>query len=1383
MLNLENVNTYLGMLVQNYSSNNPTININGGIHCVIFPSTDVGHGFIEGRNNITFTANNATFYLGKSGYGLISSQHYNSTLAESALKSTFTYNNCTIIAENFSDTIIRYANNYTHIYFNGCDIFGSVKPSLGTTDSTSSKYNFAPILPGSIVFGEGTRITKKATFGDAVANADGARFAIIDEITVTAPVRLLTGSVFAGDIAIAGVTNVQYTLNYILETPDEYTVTWYKEDGKTVIKTETVARGEMVTPPAYSVGSVYNGWFKTAGYDGWATTLGGQKVTSFVVNKDLAFYPAPSNTPTAYLVGAQYNLSFLGDIKVNLYIPEAPDGITVNSVTAGGVTVYPTRVILGGAFYDLYEIASVKANKLTTATVVEISYTVEGVALTQRVSLSPLSYATSILSDSTKANPTHPAAAHTMVADMVRYSNELCKLVSYSNNGTATGNSSLESLLSTYGSLCTALPGALTSDSDISALSGYVSSATFDVTTMQPRYVFTFNTSSEFKVVDCYVTMEGYLGENVNGANYGTVTYKAEINEYVSGTEYLSKVYIENIPMYNMANTVTITVLLENGVEKTGTYDIGAYYNGVSISDATQLSILKTVIESLKVFSDSAASYRYADIKVNEENAINFWNCTHDELVAVTLYATNGVLPVSAPAKYCSECGNYFIYYKDFGVVGDGQSNGRNEDGSTNMTGNVTVSGTNEFAAIREAHTIANCIAEDNPFKNIVVVGEGLVGNTFYMGYPDDGGAAAITINTDVDWNGAHFIIDDTTVHNIGETRTAYKQSIFKLVGDPDVTGLNVTANIPNGIAKGATNIGWAPGRPMMLKLTLKSVRHYIRYGSNANDGASQTEMILVDANGNIDPTTPVQWDYTNEDFCKFNITINDDGMPSENHVITRCATVDSNSDGKCDTCGTTITKAFSAVAYSADDKPITVSGLDKNGNINFIWESITSDKVDVSGYDQAQRNINVTRSNVTFQGFDRVFVEDNSAYTGSGSTGTPRQTYAAYINVSNAYNIVIKNMTIDYHLGHDDANGVALGSYEFGGASSINISWIDCVQKDFFRYSSSDGNYIRYGGMFGSNYLRNVYLNGCVLSSYDAHSGLYNATIENSSFDHINLVGGGDAILRNVAVYAEANAGVCHLRSDYGSMWQGDIKLDGVKLRHDDNYSGNLELIKAYYTNHYFGFDTELPENIYINNLSIMQYTRNTEAYTHTNGVVDENETKSSKSAYLYYTLCNSKGSSSFNNDYDYSTVNANNKDPKACTKNVFVTNTSATIIYPDHWFFEDMKVYKDGVEQDWFTVRSKLHSDNNGDKTCDNCGKSLSCSATHPTSGTDNGATCSTCGSNIKKASTTCVAEGTLITLADGSVKPIEKISPEDMILVYNHYTGEYEPSYIVF
>ena len=54
----------------------------------------------------------------------------------------------------------------------------------------------------------------------------------------------------------------------------------------------------------------------------------------------------------------------------------------------------------------------------------------------------------------------------------------------------------------------------------------------------------------------------------------------------------------------------------------------------------------------------------------------------------------------------------------------------------------------------------------------------------------------------------------------------------------------------------------WRPGRNMLVKVECDSIRRYIRLGGNEDNGSAQTEILIVDAEGNIDKDTPVTWDY-----------------------------------------------------------------------------------------------------------------------------------------------------------------------------------------------------------------------------------------------------------------------------------------------------------------------------------------------------------------------------------------------------------------------------------------------------------------------------------------------------------------------------------------
>lgn len=52
-----------------------------------------------------------------------------------------------------------------------------------------------------------------------------------------------------------------------------------------------------------------------------------------------------------------------------------------------------------------------------------------------------------------------------------------------------------------------------------------------------------------------------------------------------------------------------------------------------------------------------------------------------------------------------------------------------------------------------------------------------------------------------------------------------------------------------------------------------------------------------------------------------------------------------------------------------------------------------------------------------------------------------------------------------------------------------------------------------------------------------------------------------------------------------------------------------------------------------------------------------------------------------------------------------------------------------------------------------------------------------------NVSMDKGSCLAEGTLITLADGSQKPVEELTGDEMLLVWNLFTGQFDAAPIVF
>ena len=50
----------------------------------------------------------------------------------------------------------------------------------------------------------------------------------------------------------------------------------------------------------------------------------------------------------------------------------------------------------------------------------------------------------------------------------------------------------------------------------------------------------------------------------------------------------------------------------------------------------------------------------------------------------------------------------------------------------------------------------------------------------------------------------------------------------------------------------------------------------YIRYGLNQNNGREQTDIFLIDKNGNVNENTPIIWDFKN--ISEMNLFLIDQG-------------------------------------------------------------------------------------------------------------------------------------------------------------------------------------------------------------------------------------------------------------------------------------------------------------------------------------------------------------------------------------------------------------------------------------------------------------------------------------------------------------------------
>jgi hypothetical protein len=438
------------------------------------------------------------------------------------------------------------------------------------------------------------------------------------------------------------------------------------------------------------------------------------------------------------------------------------------------------------------------------------------------------------------------------------------------------------------------------------------------------------------------------------------------------------------------------------------------------------------------------------------------------------------------------------VYYADFGAKGDGV--------------------TDDFDAIKAAHDFAN----ESGLKV-----KAKAGATYYIKNMKE---ASIIVKTSTDFAGASFIIDDTEISRKNEVDVGawdvfiissdYSTRSFTEKNSDAIKALNekeIAIERDN-----VTKLDLGLGYPALLKVTNANVRHYIRYGGNANSGSAQCELILVDSEGNIDPTTPFLFDFE---------------------------------------------KVTKIEAIRIDDKPIEIT----NGKFTTLATKVQ----DTSG-SYILRGMRVVRANTTVSKIEHYVegeipegkIVDGVAFCANG--------YSGFYRAENTTNVEYRDC-------------IATGHVSYNSSYDITTKYANDVR--FINVKQTEENYLDNAlwWIMGSNFCKNLYYDGCYLTRFDAHCGVYNATIKNSTIASLRLTGGGDFLIENSTVKAKSYGGdtFIMLREDYGSTWRGNITIRNCVF---DNINAKskyetVAIIYGEWVNHNFGYQTTLP-NLYIDNL-----------------------------------------------------------------------------------------------------------------------------------------------------------------------------------------------------
>ena len=478
------------------------------------------------------------------------------------------------------------------------------------------------------------------------------------------------------------------------------------------------------------------------------------------------------------------------------------------------------------------------------------------------------------------------------------------------------------------------------------------------------------------------------------------------------------------------------------------------------------------------------------------------------------------------------------VYYSKFGAEGNGK--------------------VDDFNAIKATHDYAN------------QCGQKVMGDKDKTYYISDDFTAEILVETDVDWNGATFIIND-----VGDIAFE-NRSLHLFRWQASYSKIYAAQNLIDtfgefSVEKGATAIpelaGHIPGTCLII-IWNQNKKDFNRYGANANGGSPRHEVLVINEDGTLNPDTYTVFDYD---------------------IVTQIN------------------------VYSGYDKPLVA----ENGYFRNICCRTVADTSYKNVYAQYNRGFGLSRSNVTIKNVDHMMLDEPMLDTDSNDPlqknyGRRNESYpySGILSFTQAYNCYVFDTVIDGHTTYYEdkttsSTPVAMGTYDYTLGNSSHIYLKNVTQRDDENTGIADD---RYWGIMGSNFSRNLHHENIYINRFDAHAGFWNGSIVDSTIgSHINIIGGGTFLLDGVTRVGNS-ANFMDMRLDYGSSFDGEIIIKdcvfeakyGYNTMRGGTYNKNARetayLIWTAWANpeeEYrtwdFGYTCSLPENIIIDNFKCL--------------------------------------------------------------------------------------------------------------------------------------------------------------------------------------------------
>lgn len=294
--------------------------------------------------------------------------------------------------------------------------------------------------------------------------------------------------------------------------------------------------------------------------------------------------------------------------------------------------------------------------------------------------------------------------------------------------------------------------------------------------------------------------------------------------------------------------------------------------------------------------------------------------------------------------------------------------------------------------------------------------------------------------------------------------------------------------------------------------------------------------------------------------YIRFGLNQNNGSVQTDIFVVDRNGRVDKNAPIIWD-----FDQITDINVLPIDEKLLTITG----GRFTTIANKAESK------YTYYNRNIAIRRSNVVVDGLEHRI-------TGEEDHGAP---YGGFINIGDCSYVTVKNAVLTGHRTYSTigtaGKPVSMGTYDLSANRALNVSFVNCSQ-------TNDINDATFWGILGSNFCKNLIYDHCTLSRFDAHQGVANATIRNSTLGHmgINAIGSGLLLVENSTIRGRS---IVNLRPDYGSTWQGELVIRNCVFIPANGKPVTASLISGSYSGqHDFGYTCYMPERITIDNLRI---------------------------------------------------------------------------------------------------------------------------------------------------------------------------------------------------